>query len=44
MDGCQPLGAAGAGGGGSVMRVTPAQWAKLDARVYAFQNRGKGYS
>jgi len=37
-------GAAGSGGAGGVMRVTPAQWAKLDARVYAFQNRGKGYS
>ena len=36
--------AAGSAGAGGVMRVTPAQWAKLDARVYAFQNRGKGYS
>ena len=37
-------GTAGSAGAGGVMRVTPAQWAKLEARVYAFQNRGKGYS
>jgi hypothetical protein len=37
-------GAAGSAGAGGVMRVTPAQWAKLEGRVYAFQNRGKGYS
>jgi len=37
-------GAAGSAGAAGVMRVTPAQWAKLEARVYAFQNRGKGYS
>ena len=42
----QQAAAAGASGadGVPVMHVTPAQWAKLELGVFAFKNRGEGYS